>query len=150
MNKNSSEKSIFANSRDRKSSPTLHRDETDSEKAFKLALSYTTAPLMAEGLIKQLDKNFQIPKLSARNAEDKKNKLNSTSSAPDASKMYDMITKNDVALPKYPMTLPTTKMFENNMEAKIRSNMNMIASTVTGGMANPFALTTTTTTTVNQ
>lgn len=144
LNKSNSEKSIFSNSRERKSSPTQNKEESESEKAFKLALSkidpYTTTPLMAESLMKPLDKNFQIPKLSARNTEDKKcfNKVNSSAdginnenrASVDGCKMYDMISKNDVALPKYSMALPTSKMFDNNMETKIRNSMTMMTSPV--------------------
>lgn len=156
LNKSSSEKSIFSSSRERKSSPTQNREESDSEKAYKLALAKIdpyTAPLMAEGLIKQLDKNFQIPKLSARNSEDKKassNKVttsadtvNNINRTVDSTKMYDVLTKNDVSLPKYPLTLPTTKMFDTNMEAKIRNSMNIMASTV-ANMNNPLVLATST------
>lgn len=63
VNKSSSEKSIFTSKEGKKSSPIQNsRDETDSERALKLALSKMdsyTSPLM-DGLMKQLDKNFQV------------------------------------------------------------------------------------------
>uniref|UniRef100_A0A1Y1L2C4 Mediator of RNA polymerase II transcription subunit 1 n=1 Tax=Photinus pyralis TaxID=7054 RepID=A0A1Y1L2C4_PHOPY len=141
LNKSTSDKSIFSSSRERKSSPTQSREESESEKAFKLALSkmdpYSAAPLMSDGMMKQLDKNFQIPKLSARNAEDKKtssNKINTTADAlnnisrnVESTKMYDMI-KNDVT--KYPLSLSSTKMYDSSIESKIRNSMNMMSAGV--------------------
>nr|CAI5854489.1 unnamed protein product [Callosobruchus analis] len=63
--KSNSEKSIFSSLKDRKSSPTPSRDDVDS--IYRLS----QASLM-EGMMKTLDKNFQIPKLSARVSEEKK------------------------------------------------------------------------------
>lgn len=157
LNKSNSDKSIFSSSRERKSSPTQSREETDGEKAFKFALSkmdpYSTAPLMAEGLIKQLDKNFQIPKLSARNSEDKKlssNKIVTTSDSVnnvnrtvDTSKIFEIVAKNDVSLPKYPLSLPTSKMFDSNMEVKIRNSLNMMGPNALN-ISSPLSLTTST------
>lgn len=126
----SSEKSIFSNREGRKGSPTQGRDESDS---FKLSLSKMDpypAPLMVEGFSKQFDKKFQIPKLSARSSEEKKLKtttgevLNNINQTVD-SKMFDMIAKNDVSL-KYTIPLPSSKMFENSMENKIRNTMNNV------------------------
>ncbi|KAF5288427.1 hypothetical protein FQR65_LT02079 [Abscondita terminalis] len=142
LNKSTSDKSIFSSSRERKSSPTQNREESESEKAFKLALSkmdpYSTAPLMAEGLIKQLDKNFQIPKLSARNAEDKKSSnkvpasnvdvINNINRSVDSTKIYDMLGKNDVT--KFPLSLSTSKMYDASIESKIRNSMSMMTSGV--------------------
>ncbi|KAF5290493.1 hypothetical protein FQA39_LY03597 [Lamprigera yunnana] len=154
LNKSSSEKSIFSSSRERKSSPTQNREESESEKAFKLALSkmdpYSTAPLMAEGLIKQLDKNFQIPKLSARNAEDKKMSSNKVSTSADSinninrsvdnTKIFDIINKNDVS--KYPLSLSTSKLYDTSIESKIRNSMSMMTSGVVN-LNNPHVLTNT-------
>lgn len=129
----SSEKSIFSNREGRKGSPTQSRDETDG---FKLNLSKMdpyAAPLMVEGF-KQFDKKFHIPKLSARSSDDKKLKtstsevLNNINQSVDSTKMFDMITKNDVSL-KYTMPLPSSKMFENSMENKIRNSMNNVSLT---------------------
>ncbi|KAI4456904.1 hypothetical protein MML48_8g00019275 [Holotrichia oblita] len=91
------------------------------------------APLMVEGFSKQFDKKFQIPKLSARSSEEKKLKtttgevLNNINQTVD-SKMFDMIAKNDVSL-KYTIPLPSSKMFENSMENKIRNTMNNVSLT---------------------
>lgn len=149
LSKSSSDKSIFSSSKSevRKSSPTAARDETDSERAFKmLKLDQSYTPLLMEGMItmKSLDTNFQIPKLSARaNDGDKKNtvnklnppysdsSLNNISRTSDASKMYDMMSKNDMSLPKYPLSLSSGgKTFENNMDSKtLRNNLVSMSST---------------------
>ncbi|XP_018319034.1 mediator of RNA polymerase II transcription subunit 1 [Agrilus planipennis] len=149
MSKSGSEKSIFSSSRDKKSSPTPNRDESDGDKALKLAFSkmdaYASPPIVVEGLIKQFDKSFQIPKLSARNSDDAKktasslNKVTTTTSSEttnnvnrslDGAKMFDVLSKNDVVLPKYPLALPTTKMFDTSMETKIRNSMNVTVGSV--------------------
>lgn len=134
LNKSNSEKSIFSSREGRKSSPTQSRDDSDSDKAFKINVPKTdpySSPLMMEGIMKQLDKNFQIPKLSARANEEKKlpNKanilpdtLNNISRNVD-NQMFDLISKNDISLPKYPLPI-SNKMFDGTMEAKIRNNMN--------------------------
>lgn len=156
LNKSSSDKSIFSSSKNdaRRSSPTAARDETDSERAFKLLSQptnqvYPTA-LMMEGMIKTLDTNFQIPKLSARTSDaDKKtssNKLttsysdssiNNISRTVDATKMYDMMAKNDLSLSKYPLALTSNaKPFENNLKN------NLVSMTSTSPLL-PSSLTTT-------
>ncbi|GLV34478.1 Mediator complex subunit 1 [Carabus blaptoides fortunei] len=153
LNKSSSDKSIFSSSKSeaRRSSPTASRDETDSERAFKLLAQHSKidqaypTPLMMEGMIKSLDTNFQIPKLSARTGDaDKKaasNKIpppypetpinNIARTVVDPAKMYDMITKTDIPLPKYPLVLtPGAKPFENNLDAKnIRNNLVSLSNT---------------------
>ncbi|KRT79682.1 hypothetical protein AMK59_7184, partial [Oryctes borbonicus] len=127
----SSEKSIFSNRESRKGSPTQSRDESDGFKLSLLKIDPYPAPLMVEGFSKQFDKKFQIPKLSARSSEDKKAKtstgevLNNINQTVDSSKMFDMMAKNDVSL-KYTMPLPSSKMFENNMESKIRNTLNNV------------------------
>jgi len=74
----SGDKSVFASkglADARKSSPSNLREESDSERAYKLLAAHASISnlppslppqLMMEGLMKQLDTNFQIPKLSAR------------------------------------------------------------------------------------
>lgn len=42
----------------------------------------------------------------------------------DTSKIFDMMSKNDVTLPKYQLPLPTSKLFDSNMEQKIRNSLN--------------------------
>lgn len=124
VSKSSSEKSIFSSKESRRSSPTQSREEAD---AYKLALSKMdgfSSPLMMEGLMKQLDKNFQIPKLSARNAEEKKpqkcqpDTVNNVNRSVETSKSITPDTK-------YPVAIPANKMFEN-VESKIRNNMAML------------------------
>lgn len=121
--KSSSEKSIFSSMKEgsRKSSPTPNRE--DAESIYKLS----QASIM-EGMTKQFDKNFQIPKLSARGLEDKRtNKneaVNSVNRSTVDSKMFDIIQKNDLPVPKYP--IPGDMLFDNSMESKIRNNMNDI------------------------
>ncbi|XP_020295798.1 mediator of RNA polymerase II transcription subunit 1 [Pseudomyrmex gracilis] len=73
----SNDKGVFTSkslSDARKSSPSALREESDSERAFKLLAAHASIPnlpstlppqLVMEGL-KQLDTRFQIPKLSAR------------------------------------------------------------------------------------
>lgn len=143
LNKSNSEKSIFSSREGRKSSPTPGRDETDGDKAFKLSsvpkIDTYASQLKMEGYMKQLDKNFQIPKLSARSNEDKK-LLSKPNNLPDAlnniprtveSQMFDMMAKNDIsALPKYPLPIPN-KMFDGTIEAKIRNNMNASPASIT-------------------
>ncbi|XP_018365333.1 PREDICTED: mediator of RNA polymerase II transcription subunit 1 [Trachymyrmex cornetzi] len=74
----SGDKGIFASKGlgdARKSSPSALREESESERAFKLLAAHASISnlppslppqLMMEGLMKQLDTKFQIPKLSAR------------------------------------------------------------------------------------
>lgn len=74
----SSDKGIFASKGlgdARKSSPSALREESESERAFKLLAAHASISslppslppqLVMEGLMKQLDTKFQIPKLSAR------------------------------------------------------------------------------------
>lgn len=134
LSKSSSEKSIFS-SKERGRSPTSSRDETDSERAFKMLSQHTKmdqgypSPLLMEGMIsmKSLDTNFQIPKLSARtnDGEKKTNKMYSESPMNNIAntKMYDMMTKNDTVT-KYPLMSTSNKTFENNMDSKnIRNNL---------------------------
>ncbi|KAJ8922927.1 hypothetical protein NQ315_001471 [Exocentrus adspersus] len=107
----------------RKSSPTPGRDEPDM---YKPKLDPFGSNLM-EGMMKQLDKNFQIPKLSARAADDKKkNEVNNVTAGTVDSRIFDMMTKNDMAVPKYPLAIPGSKMFENSIEQKIRNNVNSL------------------------
>ncbi|KAJ8959121.1 hypothetical protein NQ318_022378 [Aromia moschata] len=127
------EKSIFSSLKDRKSSPTPNRGD-DAESAYKLTQS-NLSNLMMEGMMKQLDKNFQIPKLSARSADDKKNQKNDAANnvnrgAVDA-KIFDMMAKNDLPTAKYPLAVPTAKMFDGVVEPKLRNNVNSV---------NPMAL----------
>lgn len=144
LSKGSSDKSIFS-SKERRSSPTTSRDEIDSDR-FKMLTQHNKldqgypSPLLVEGMIsmKSLDTNFQIPKLSARtNDGDKKNtsnKINTTYSdtsinninrTVDASKMYDMMSKNEISLQKYPLLSSNNKSFENNMDSKRNSLVGM-------------------------
>lgn len=74
----SGDKGIFASKGlgdGRKSSPSALREESESERAFKLLAAHASISslppslppqLVMEGLMKQLDTKFQIPKLSAR------------------------------------------------------------------------------------
>lgn len=140
LNKSSSEKSIFS-SRERKGSPTQQpREESENEKAYKTLSNYAT-PLTTEGVSKQFDKKFQIPKLSARSSEDKKlltNKVNTDMNnitRPEASKIYDMFSKGE--LPKYPLAVPTPKMFDGNMEVKIRNSMNANSLSISARSSSP-------------
>ncbi|KAG5890718.1 hypothetical protein JTB14_026024 [Gonioctena quinquepunctata] len=119
LSKSSSDKSIFSMKDNRKSSPTPSRDEVDN--VYKMSQSS-----LMDGRMKTLDKNFQIPKLSARTMDDKKlNKndtLNSINRNMVDTKMFDMISKNDVS--KYPLNIPGNKMFDNVMEMKVRNSLN--------------------------
>lgn len=112
--KSSSEKSIFSSMKDRgKSSPTSN----DSDSLFKMQSKvdpYTSA-LMMEGMIKTLDKKFQIPKLSDK----KKNEMNNVNRSTVDTKILDMIVKNDI---KYPLSIPAM----NSLDQKIRNNMGMV------------------------
>lgn len=125
LNKSSSEKSIFKEST-RKSSPTPNREENDG--AFKgNKMEHYTPPLIMDGLVK-FDKNFQIPKLSARTAvDDKKPKLttdnlNNINRTTVDTKLFDLV-KNDLSL-KYPLAIPGSKLFENAMDSKARNNVS--------------------------
>lgn len=130
--KSNSDKSIFSN-RDRKGSPTQQSTREDIDNAFKMA-NYG-ATLMIDGAAK-FDKNFQIPKLSARNtnpsssSDDKKAKGSSTVvDNLSMSKMYES-KPPEVSLSKY---LPSGSIFDNaaTIEAKIRNSMNSSSTVVT-------------------
>ncbi|CAH1971867.1 unnamed protein product [Acanthoscelides obtectus] len=116
--KSNSEKSIFSSMKDRKSSPTPSRDDVDS--IYRLS----QASLM-EGMMKTLDKNFQIPKLSARVSEEKKkNEMNNINRSTVDTKFFDTMSKNDLSIPKYPMAISTNKPYENSVDQKMRNSMN--------------------------
>lgn len=123
--KSSSEKSIFSSMKEgsRKSSPTPNREEAES------VYKFSQASIM-EGIMKSLDKNFQIPKLSARTLDDKRTSKNETMNSVNRNaidpKMFDMVQKNDLQNPKYPLAIPSDTVFDNSMESKIRNNMNDI------------------------
>lgn len=127
--KSGSEKSIFSSREGRKSSPTASRDDDDRSYKVLPKIDPYSSPLVMDGLTKQLDKNFQIPKLSARTSEERKpSKLASESvnnvNRVESSKMFDMMSKNET---KYPLAIPSNKMFEN-VETKIRNSMNNFVS----------------------
>ncbi|ERL89217.1 mediator of RNA polymerase II transcription subunit 1 isoform X2 [Dendroctonus ponderosae] len=110
--KSSSEKSVFASLKERtKGSPTPN----DSESIYKMQ-PYTSA-LMMEGMMKTLDKNFQIPKLSDK----KKNEVNNVNRSTVDTKIFDMMVKNDS---KYPLNIPAM----NSLEQKIRNNMSILSA----------------------
>ncbi|XP_050298124.1 mediator of RNA polymerase II transcription subunit 1 isoform X2 [Anthonomus grandis grandis] len=113
--KSSSDKSIFSSLKDRgKGSPT----QNDSDSVYKLQSKvdpYTSA-LMMEGMMKTLDKNFQIPKLSDK----KKNETNNVNRSTVDTKIFDMMVKNDI---KYPLSIPAM----NPLDQKIRNNMSMLS-----------------------
>lgn len=120
------EKSLFS----RKSSPTPNRDDSD---VYKQKIDSFTPNLMMEGMMKQLDKNFQIPKLSARTSDDKKKNdtLNNMNAGTVDRKIFDMMSKNDLTMPKYPLAAPNK--FENSMEQKVRNNVNSLNAMGMGG-----------------
>lgn len=124
--KSSSDKSLYS----RKSSPTPARDDSDIYKLSQSKIDPFGSSLMMEGMMKQLDKNFQIPKLSARVSDDKKknDSLNNVNTGTVDRKMFDMITKTDVAMPKYPLAIPGSKIFDNPADQKIRNNTNSLNS----------------------
>ncbi|KAJ8972688.1 hypothetical protein NQ317_001709 [Molorchus minor] len=131
-NKTCSEKSIFSSLKDRKSSPTPNREESDT--AYRLSqtkMDPYASPIMMEGMIKQLDKNFQIPKLSARVSDDKKNQkndsLNNVNRCTVEAKLFDMMAKNDISTTRYPVAIPGPKMFENMNEKLRNNNLNPLA-----------------------
>lgn len=85
-------------------------------------------------MIKTLDKSFQIPKLSARLSEDKKkNDLNNVNRSTVDTKIFDMVSRNDVT--KYPLAIPTgNKLYENSVDhQKLRNNINSLNTMVMGG-----------------
>ena len=100
----SGDKSIFPSKGigdTRKSSPSGLREESESERAFKLLAAHASMSnlsnlpnlppqLVVEGLMKQLDTKFQIPKLSARaNADSSDKKSEKLSMLPDSGKTLD-------------------------------------------------------------
>uniref|UniRef100_A0A6P7FZW3 Mediator of RNA polymerase II transcription subunit 1 n=1 Tax=Diabrotica virgifera virgifera TaxID=50390 RepID=A0A6P7FZW3_DIAVI len=114
FNKSNPEKSILSSLKEsRKASPTQLREEVDN--VYKMSQSS-----LMEGRIKTLDKNFQIPKLSARTNDDKKtvrnDSLNVNRSKADP-KLYDMVTKNDS---KYSLG---NQILDNSVE-KVKNNIN--------------------------
>ncbi|XP_030751629.1 mediator of RNA polymerase II transcription subunit 1 isoform X2 [Sitophilus oryzae] len=119
QNKSSSEKSIFSSLKERgKSSPT----QNDLDSIYKLPpkmMDPYTSSLMMEGMMKTLDTNFQIPKLSARTSEEKKkNELNNMNRSTVDTKLFDMV-KNEI---KYPIAIPPM----NSLDQKIRNNMSSV------------------------
>ncbi|KAL1498003.1 hypothetical protein ABEB36_008869 [Hypothenemus hampei] len=118
--KNSSEKSIFSNLKG-KGSPTPN--DTESTSIFKLQpkIDPYSSTLMMEGMMKTLDKNFQIPKLSDK----KKNEMNNVNRNTTVdTKIFDMMVKNDI---KYPLSIPAM----NSLDQKIRNNMGMLGTSKT-------------------
>ncbi|XP_057655941.1 mediator of RNA polymerase II transcription subunit 1 [Diorhabda carinulata] len=113
--KTNSEKSLLSSLREsRKSSPILSREEADN--VYKISQS-----TLMEGRIKTLDKNFQIPKLSARISDEKKSVRNDGTNITNRDKIdqkvYDTISKNDS---KY---LIGNQLFDNSA---VRNNLQEI------------------------
>ncbi|CAH0564837.1 unnamed protein product [Brassicogethes aeneus] len=128
LSKSGSEKSIFSIKDRGKGSPTPGGKDDD---VFKMGQANPYTPMLMEGMMKQLDKNFQIPKLSARSSEEKKS--SSLPKEPTNNLANNSVARNaiesakifDVALPKYPLTIPS-KMFENAMDQQQkRNNVNI-------------------------
>lgn len=123
ISKSSSEKSIFGKADKGKASPTQ-----DTE---NLSLNFPSK--------KQFDKSFQIPKLSARTGDDKKPKpVENNVLGVNKDKLLDIFASSGVTSApsmaskdllggKYQHSLPTTKLFDTTMEAKIRSSMNSVS-----------------------
>ncbi|XP_060521486.1 mediator of RNA polymerase II transcription subunit 1 [Cylas formicarius] len=119
------EKSIFATMKERgKSSPTPN-DVENSFKGQPKVDPYASA-LVMEGMMKTLDKNFQIPKLSARaTAVDDKKKADAGLRGPATTvdtKIFDMVTKNDIVVQKFPLVIPAM----NSLEQKFRNNLHTV------------------------
>ncbi|KAI4487733.1 hypothetical protein M0802_011879 [Mischocyttarus mexicanus] len=110
----STEKNIFGSksmSDSRKSSPSGIREESESERAFKLLaahasitnLSSLSPQLVVDGLMKQLDTKFQIPKLSARvNVDNSEKKLSESGKSLDnlaAKQMADQVKLQTISNP---------------------------------------------------
>lgn len=105
----------------RKASPSALREESESERAFKVLAAHVSPSnmpsfppqMVVEGLIKQLDTKFQIPKLSARaNAAETAEKKSSaeklaqsTSSSEHSSAklLVDSITSSKLEQTKIPV-----------------------------------------------
>ncbi|KZC13828.1 Mediator of RNA polymerase II transcription subunit 1, partial [Dufourea novaeangliae] len=119
----SSDKSLFPSKGigdTRKSSPSGLREESETERAFKLLAAHATMSnlsslpnlppqLVVEGLMKQLDTNFQIPKLSARaNADSSDKKSEKLSMLPEAGKTLDSITTKQTTEQGKLQTIPNT------------------------------------------
>ncbi|XP_033334430.2 mediator complex subunit 1 isoform X2 [Megalopta genalis] len=119
----SGEKSLFPSKGigdTRKSSPSGLREESESERAFKLLAAHATMSnlsslpnlppqLVVEGLMKQLDTKFQIPKLSARaNAESSDKKTEKLSMLPDTGKTLDNIATKQATEPGKLQTISNT------------------------------------------
>lgn len=124
-NKSSTEKSIFTMKESRKSSPTPSKDESDGERSYKLPVTSYSSPLTMEGLMKQqFDKNFQIPKLSARLTDEKKLKINPTTADNIINNMNKTERNHDV---KYPLALASVAKLTNEND-KLRNNLNNMVS----------------------
>lgn len=118
----SSDKSIFPSKGigDRKSSPSGLREESESERAFKLLAAHASMSnlsnlpnlppqLVVEGLMKQLDTKFQIPKLSARaNADSTDKKSEKLSMLPDSGKTLDNLASKQTSEQGKMQTLSNT------------------------------------------
>lgn len=111
------DKSIFSSSKSdsRKLSPSSLKEDSDSYKTYTPP---TISPeLVVQGLMKQLDTKFQIPKLSQRNANSddmKKDKFDGSKSL-DQTKFMDLSIKPDL---KYPLVPVVSKLDDLLAESK--------------------------------
>ncbi|OAD52651.1 Mediator of RNA polymerase II transcription subunit 1 [Eufriesea mexicana] len=131
----SGDKSIFPSKGigdTRKSSPSGLREESESERAFKILASHASMnlsnlppQLVVEGLIKQLDTKFQIPKLSARaNADSGDKKSEKMSMLPDSGKTLDNLTTKQTSEQGKLQTLSNTSSTTSKATSEDQSSQS--------------------------
>ncbi|XP_066601821.1 mediator of RNA polymerase II transcription subunit 1 [Prorops nasuta] len=120
----------------RKSSPSGIREESESERAFKLLAAHASISnlpslppqLVVEGLMKQLDTNFQIPKLSARANADSADKKSSDKLQimPETSKPLDNLSSKQASdQGKHPVLSSGASSFTKlSLDDQVSSNQN--------------------------
>ncbi|PBC27227.1 Mediator of RNA polymerase II transcription subunit [Apis cerana cerana] len=119
---------------DRKSSPSGLREESESERAFKLLAAHASMSnlsnlpnlppqLVVEGLMKQLDTKFQIPKLSARaNADSTDKKSEKLSMLSDSGKTLDNLASKQTSEQGKMQTLSNTSSITSKSSSDDQSS----------------------------
>lgn len=115
----------------RKASPSALREESESERAFKVLAAHVSPSnmpsfppqLVVEGLIKALDTKFQIPKLSAR--------ANASADTADKKSSADKPVQPIPSVEHPSAKLLVDNLATSKLETKIPSLANAVASPLT-------------------
>lgn len=149
----SGEKNIFGSKSSdvrKTSSPSALREESESERAFKLLAAHASMSnlpnlppqLVVEGLMKQLDTKFQIPKLSARtNADvDKKpvDKLtisDTSNNRTDVNKLLDSLSNKSESTKIQPVSLSNAKSTDDRRDVQSKPD-NLCTASISISLGN--------------